>query len=135
MEIPFNKKLSVLLSENNNIKGHVSALVKGGKVICYAECSLGGTPLNFNRGRSCHSELALFKIHKNFKKRKISRYKIWNIRISKDGKILNAKPCLECQKNLLKLGIKTIIFSNEDGKFIKNKLNNISCKKSSGFLF
>lgn len=134
MQVPFNKKLIGLIPDDNwkNPKGHISALIKGGKVIAYSECSLAGTPRYCNRGSSCHSEIGLLKYIDINDKRKISKYTIWNIRWSKDGKILNSKPCLNCQKTLIEIGIKHIVFSNEEGKFIKNRLENLDCCLSSG---
>jgi len=130
------KKLSGLFPDKNwgNPKRHISALVKGGKVIAYSECSLGGMPkFCTHKGRSCHSEMNVIKHMKiGDKKRKISKYVIYNIRWSKDGRIVNSKPCLNCQRELLRLGFKTIIFSKQDGTFEKNKLSRLSCCLSSG---
>lgn len=134
--VELKKKLSGLFPDINwgNSKRHISALVKGGKVIAYSECSLGGMPkFCSHKGRSCHSEMNVIKnmnIHDI--KRKISKYVIYNIRWSKDGRIVNSKPCLNCQQELLRLGFKTIIFSNQDGTFEKNKLSHLSCSLSSG---
>tara|TARA_Y100000389_G_scaffold128244_1_gene125647 strand:+ start:2276 stop:2695 length:420 start_codon:yes stop_codon:yes gene_type:complete len=133
-QVRVNKKLTGLFPDEHwkNPKGHISALVKGGKVVAYAECSLAGTPPYCHRGRSCHSEIALLKYINTDDKRKISKYTIWNIRWSKDGKILNSKPCLDCQKTLIEIGVKTIVFSKEDGNFYKDKLQCLVCTPSSG---
>ena len=65
-------------------------------------------------------------------KRKMSKYTIWDIRWSRDGKVVCSKPCINCQRALLGVGINNIIFSTEDGRFIKDKLSNLVCKPSSG---
>jgi len=134
MQVQINKKLSGLFPEEDwkNPKGHISALVKGGKVIAYAECSLAGTPPYCDRGRSCHSEIALLKYINIADKRKIAKYTIWNIRWSKEGKIMNSKPCLNCQKTLVEVGVKNIVFSSQDGQFYKGKLECLDCSPSSG---
>ncbi|OUW95968.1 MAG: hypothetical protein CBD97_02125 [Pelagibacteraceae bacterium TMED237] len=138
MEIPFNNKLSGLNPTNNtnHTRGHISALIKGGKIVSYAESSLAGkSKFCLNKGRSCHSEIALLKKLKDIKKNKISKYIIWNIRWTKEGKIANSKPCLNCQISLRKAGIQTIVYSTDSGIFIKNKLECIECYSSSGFRY
>lgn len=133
-KVRLNKKLGGLFPYDNweNPKGHISALVKGSKPIAYSESSLAGTPRNYDRGRSCHAEIALLKYVNTLDKRKISKYTIWNIRWSKDGKIVNSKPCLNCQKALIEAGFKNIIFSSHDGFFYKEKLKKLICLPSSG---
>jgi hypothetical protein len=139
-EVFMKKKLSGLRPDNkwSNKKGHLSALVKGGKVIAYSECSLAGNSYYSNiRGRSCHSEIGLLTAGKlNIKnKRQISKYTIWNIRWDKNGEIKNSKPCLNCQQILLNIGIKKIVFSTDGGIFKKNKLSELLCVKSSGYRY
>lgn len=131
-------KLSGLFPDESwlNKKGHLSALVKGGKIICYRDCNLSGRSVFTNKlGRSCHSEMNVIKTLKIRNKRQISKYIIWNIRWNKCGKIVDSKPCLNCKEVLLKIGIKTIIYSTNDGLFIKNKVQNIDSKLSSGFIY
>jgi hypothetical protein len=133
-KVSINKKLSGLFPDENwnNPRRHISALMKGGKVIAYSECSLAGTPSYCHRGKSCHSEIGLLKYIDVNDRRKVSKYTIWNIRWSKDGKIMNSKPCLNCKNTLIEVGIKNIVFSAEDGHFYKNKLENLECSLSSG---
>ena len=138
--INIKKKLSGLFPETTwkNKKGHISALVKGGKVISYGECNLSGnSKYSQVRGRSCHSEISVLKFGKIEKKtrRQISKYTIWNIRWDKNGNIVNSKPCLNCQRILLNIGIKKVVFSNKEGIFKKNKLEDLFCEKSSGFKY
>lgn len=135
------KKLSGLFPDDSwcNKKGHLSALVKGGKVIAYAECTLGGRPRLISvLGRSCHSEMEVLKFFstddKKFK-RKVSKYVIWNIRWTKNGDIANSKPCLHCRRVLFDLGFKTIVFSTDDGTFEKQRLASLVCSESSGFRY
>ena len=123
----------------SNSKGHISALVKGGKVCAYGESSLGGRPCCASfRGRSCHSEMSVLKYIQSNKfhdKRKIRKYTIWNIRWTKQGQIMNSKPCVHCQKVLLHIGINKIVFSTDHGYFIKTTLASLTCQLSSGYRY
>jgi len=136
MEIHLYKKLSVLIPPDDwtNPKGHISALTKGGKVIAYGESNLGGVPkFCSSRGSSCHSEMDALKYIQTDNKRKLRKYVMWNIRWTKNGEIANSKPCINCQKALIDIGIQTIIYSNQDGKFEKSRIDQLICKPSSGF--
>tara|TARA_B100001996_G_scaffold135897_1_gene103457 strand:- start:55 stop:474 length:420 start_codon:yes stop_codon:yes gene_type:complete len=138
MEVRLNKKLSGLCPPDDwtNPKRHISALTKGGKVIAYGESSLGGaSKFSPNRGKSCHSEIAVLKQLGTEDRRKMSKYTIWNIRWSRDGRVVSSKPCINCQRVLMECGVKTIVFSTQDGKFIKDRLENLVCKPSSGGIF
>ena len=112
-----------------NDKGHISAITKGGKVICYAEGNLSGVIKNSPFGLSCHSEInAIKRLMSNKDVKNYSKYTIWNIRWDKNGHIKDSKPCIQCQRTLLKFGFKTIIFSNQDGTFQKSKISELICK-------
>ena len=119
----------------SNPKGHVSLLVKGGKIVNRGESTLAGrlTGTVF-LGRSCHAEMSVLKIlgHRLKDKRKNRKYEIWNIRWTREGKVTNSKPCYHCQQSLLKLGITTIVFSTDEGTFTRCKLADLQCKVSSG---
>lgn len=137
MEVRLNKKLSGMCPPDdwNNPKRHISAITKGGKVIAYGESSLGGASKfspDKGKSKSCHSEIAVLKQMSIEDKRKMSKYTIWNIRWSRDGKVVSSKPCINCQRALLDVGINNIIFSTQDGRFIKDKVSNLVCKPSSG---
>lgn len=120
---------------NSSVHRHRSALVKGGKVLAYSVPTLGGVPqVCRERGRSCHAEMNLIKQYSaSFKTRKMSKYVVWIVRWDRNGNLVNSKPCLHCRNNLLSLGIHRIVFSNEDGCFIKADLRDLdNCKLSSG---
>ncbi len=138
MNIDVNKKLIGFFPEDSwdNPKRHISALVKGGKVLAYGESGLAGaSKFSAIRGRSCHSEIAVLKYLNTDDRRKISKYTIWNIRWSRDGRIVNSKPCMNCQKVLLESGIKNIVYSTDDGLFCKTRLEDLICEPSSGFKY
>jgi hypothetical protein len=134
-----NKLLGLFPSEDwDNPKRHISALVKGGKVFAYAESSLGGKLYCASvRGRSCHSEMTVLKFIGPVlgNKRKVSKYTMWNIRWSRNGDIVNSKPCSHCQKVMLDIGIKTVVFSTSNGIFVKSKLAHLNCQLSSGYTY
>lgn len=122
----------------NNPTRHISALVKGGKVVAYGESSLGGRPYcTATRGRSCHSEMSVLKYigTELNNKRKVSKYTIWNARWTRNGDLVNSKPCRHCQQVLLQVGIKNIVFSTSAGVFVKTKLALLDCQLSSGFRY
>jgi deoxycytidylate deaminase len=115
--------------EWKNDKGHITAITKGGKIICHAEGNLSGVIKHSPRGYSCHSEINAVKKLLNQKDVKnMSKYTLWNIRWDKNGNIKDSKPCTQCQKTLINLGFKNIIFSNQDGTFTKSKISELICK-------
>jgi deoxycytidylate deaminase len=132
MEVILNKKLvsgMYPVDGWTNPKRHISALTKGGKVVAYGENNLGGVPnICDSRGKSCHSEMEVLKIISTIDKRKINKYIIWNIRWSKKGTIVSSKPCLDCQKAMLNIGLTHIVYSTQEGTFIKSKIIDLVCK-------
>ena len=136
-EVCIRHRFISLLPKNNwtNEKRHISALVKGGKIVALAESSLGGKLYCATvRGRSCHAEMAVLKqiSSKLNDRRKVSKYTVWNARWTRNGDLVNSKPCIHCQQVLLRIGIKNIVFSTDEGVFIKTKLSNLDCHLSSG---
>lgn len=138
MQVPFKNKLSGLNPKKSleGTRGHISALVKGGNIIGYAESSLAGkSKFCRKEGRSCHAEIALLKYLKDVRPSKMHKYTIWNIRWTKEGNIANSKPCSNCQRTLMSAGIRTIIYSTDEGVFMKNRLMCVECSASSGFRY
>jgi len=80
---------------------HFAAVVKGGAIIAVA----------VNRNER-HAEVnALNQLWPNKRKNSI----VWSIRMTKTGKISNAKPCDECLPYLISNGVKKVYFSTTDG--------------------
>lgn len=112
-------------------------VIKGGKIISADYCCNLGKPTNYlcrkvnvvKEYGTRHSEIqALSRIKKILdKERKINSIKIINFRITVNGEIKNAKSCLACTKVLKRLGISDIIYSDNDGNFIKDKVDNVLC--------
>ena len=75
-----------------------------------------------------HAEIAVLnKIH-NIKN--INKCTIVIIRTNKSGELLNSIPCTNCLYHIKKLGIKKIIYSNNN-ILIKDKIKNIIPTSSS----
>jgi deoxycytidylate deaminase len=132
MEVALHKKL---ISGFNipdkwvNPHRHISALTKGGKVIAYGENNLGGVPkICYTRGNSCHSEMEVLKSIETEPSRKMKKYIMWNIRWSRDGKIVCSKPCYACKQAMLNMGLTTIVFSTQYGTFEKSRIDSLVCK-------
>jgi len=109
--------------------------MKGGKIISADHCCNLGGATNYvcrqvnvvKEYATRHSEVQAFsKIKKTLlKSRKINDIKIINFRITANGEIKNAKSCLACTKVLYRLGINNIIYSTDEGIFIKEKIKDV----------
>lgn len=55
----------------------------------------------------------------------LSKCVLINIRIMSDGTIGMSRPCVKCQKLLRDFGISKIYYTNRDGKFIGENLNDL----------
>lgn len=45
--------------------------------------------------------------------------RVWSIRVTKGGKLANAKPCDSCETYMRHWGIKTVWYSNESGEIVR----------------
>jgi pyrimidine deaminase RibD-like protein len=64
-----------------------------------------------------HAEVrALSKI-----KGKKENLTLWSVRIKKDGRIGNAKPCAKCRTFLVENGVRKLFYSNERGEIVKEE--------------
>jgi deoxycytidylate deaminase len=87
---------------------HVVVVTKGGAV----------KSIGFNRN-AVHAEVtALSRLWPDQR----PGFKVWSFRVRKDGTYAMAKPCPECQVFLQENGIKTVIYSDNDGEFHRLKL-------------
>ena len=124
-----NIAIDIALQSNQHYKLGC-LIIKNGKVVCK----------NFNDKRSrinkknfvcIHAEVNsihnLLKIEKN--QRKLKNYTLLVLRIGKDKNgdiaLRNAKPCKFCTESIKKIGLKKIIYSNDDGNLEKVKLNEL----------
>lgn len=120
----------------NKRKLHIAFIIKGGKRVGrIAVSSQSGRGLSFDTQRncnelvSCHAERhALLSITNQLKdkkkwNRKCSRYILYSIgmRLTLDNKVVPyySSPCRSCVNMMCNIGIKTCIFSNENGTLEK----------------
>lgn len=102
-------------------KSHICVLCSGGKILCYG--------VNSERTRvrslSLLTEYHFLSLHAEFdairrylnkqKKKKIDMYVI---RIHKDGRFSNSKPCNKCQELIYKCDlIRRVFYTNTEGGF------------------
>lgn len=64
---------------------------------------------------------------------KIKKCSLVVIRLNKDNQLIMSKPCQNCIRQMLSIGLKTVIYSNDDGKLIEEKLENMQGITTSGF--
>lgn len=93
-------------SEHHIFK-HAAFVIKGGSIV-----SSG-----YNHGHTHAEYHALNKLWPNKRKNVI----IWSIRLTRTGKVSNAKPCPKCEKYLRENGVKTVFYSTTDGEIKKMK--------------
>ncbi len=134
--------------KNANSTLNYSIAMKGGKVIGVESSDNRGSPSNFITRKykthigcyqSCsrHSEAVLLsRLPKSLisNSKKISKVKIINIRIFKDGSLGSSCCCLDCAKLLFNVGIRLCIYINDFGVFIKDDIKNVLtyAKRSRG---
>lgn len=75
-----------------------------------------------------HAEINAIK---TFYERKVKGLHILVIRVNKSGIIRNSRPCNECIKKLLKLGIQKIFYSNDFGNITWEYTCNMTFKHIS----
>ena len=121
-----NIAINIALESNQNFKlGCI--IVKNGKVVC-KNCNDERSRLNGKNFVCIHAEINcihnLLKYEKNY--RKLKNYTILVIRVGKDNEgnivLRNAKPCKYCTESIKKVGLKKIIYSNDDGYLEKIKI-------------
>ena len=116
----------------DSIAKNWTIIYKGGKIIvAKPSCNLG-KPTNYicrktnviDNYITRHSEVQALACIRKIKKRKIeSKLNIVNVRFSRDGEIKNSKCCSLCAKVLHRFGIKEVIYSTDNGNFVKEKIN------------
>lgn len=121
------------MKKAENIAKNWTIIYKGGKIlVAKPSCNLG-KPTNYvcrktnvtKEYASRHSEIQVLGCLRKLKKRKIDNIRIINIRFSNEGEIKNSKCCSLCAKVLKRIGVKEVIYSTNDGYFVKEKINTI----------
>ena len=67
-------------------------------------------------------------------KRKMAKVEVYNARFKRDGTVTMSCCCTNCAEMLYRAGIRKVIYTDENGKFIQDKTENIMmyAKKSRG---
>ncbi len=111
--------------DSNMRSKHGACLVKGNKVICMQKNIYG------KDFKSCsfHAEVMIGKrINKKLKIKGYQSYDLWVLRYSKHkNSTIESKPCYNCIRYIKKNMpyVNNIIYSTDDGKFIKENISNI----------
>lgn len=102
---------------------HGCVAVVGGKVVArgfnhYRSCSNDG--IIGENSCTCHAECdVLRRLNKMNYLNSGKKITFYIMRIGEGGDLRNSAPCGECYLKMLEYGIKTIIYSNDDGSFEK----------------
>jgi deoxycytidylate deaminase len=122
---------------------HRAVITKGGKMVSHGESTLGGLQGHTRQGgdrihcRSCHAEINCIKnLPRNLvhNRRKLRNCTIWSVRWTKEGSMRMALPCIFCSNSLIRNGITTCIYSNDEGTLSRCDLREIQPFVSSGEL-
>lgn len=106
----FNLESAIKTCQKSNHKQHRHAafVVSGGAIVAFKS--------NFNK---VHAEVrALECLWPSMRK----GTKVYSIRFRKDGTFGNAKPCPKCEEYLRQNGVKTVFYTNTEGRLQKMKL-------------
>ena len=121
------------MKKAENIAKNWTIIYKGGKIlVAKPSCNLG-KPTNYicrktnviKEYASRHSEIQVLGCLRKLKKRKIDNIRIINVRFSIEGNIRNSKCCSLCAKVLQRIGVREVIYSTNDGYFVKEKIDSI----------
>lgn len=137
--IPTKKIKQIIegLIPNNNFATNYTIITYGNEILAVATPSVQGSPDNYVSRRvgtsslfySRHCEtiaLANSRVRKIIqKRRKVNNIELINFRINKEGKFLNGCCCLACCRTLERFGINKIVYTDNDGNFIKTTIQNV----------
>ena len=123
------------INNNSDKPFNGTIIVIGNKIMCYAtSCNLG-RPSNYVSRRaktdkivvSIHAEIKALQLIRRsvLKKRKYKSVVVINFRSTNTG-IKNSCCCIPCMQTLNSLGINKVIYSNENGDFVKSNIEKIS---------
>lgn len=103
-------RLAKLLAQNSNHDSywHGAVAMRGG-------CVVG---IGYNHGEKHAEEMALQNIWPNKRK----GVKVISVRITRTGRMSMAKPCPKCEAYMKQHGVKSVLWSNHDGKLETTKL-------------
>lgn len=118
----------------NRLSKHYAAIIIGGKIISVGSSNLGGTSRFCCDAVTRHAEIDAISKVKD--KKRLRKATLYSIRFSTDKNgnevLSNAMPCSSCKNVAMQYGIKTIIYSDKDGKLIKSNTEEIDTKHTTG---
>ncbi len=100
---------------------HFSFLYKGSKLICFAQNSVKTHARNRYNGKfleagACSELNCFIKVKNKISDLNWKKLTMVNIRLGKNGELLNSRPCKFCQHLCFNfLGIRDLSFSTEEG--------------------
>jgi len=107
-------------------KGYtMSLLLSGSKILSIGRNTTLAPQSRFRPLPSIHAELDAIRKSRFYYKKKITMI---IIRRNKSGEWINSRPCAHCIETLQKNRISQIIYSNQEGKFTKENVNNMDFK-------
>jgi len=118
----------------NKVSNHYACIVVGGKILSTGFSSLAGCSRYCKTCVTRHAEVDVISKVKD--KKRLKKAVLYSIRYAYecDGTpyIANGKPCLSCKKIAESFGIKSVVYSNKDGVLVKESLNDLDCKHTTG---
>jgi tRNA(Arg) A34 adenosine deaminase TadA len=95
---------------------HGAVVAKGNKVLGFAPNKFRNAPAIDEHNVSDHAERAtlreLLKVRDDLR-----GCTIYIARITKDGKTMMSRPCVDCMKAIIEAGIKEIVYTNDVGSY------------------
>lgn len=142
---PSNKTMKIFnMAAEYSVKSdmtnkHGSVITRGGRVVSYGHNHYKNNISSFGNMKSdmticaMHAEVhALKKLYdRSFNKRKLSKYCLYVVRLSKNGEYMNSKPCSNCIHILKINNISKVYYSMGNNRFRVAKINDIEPTHSS----
>jgi tRNA(Arg) A34 adenosine deaminase TadA len=82
-----------------------------------------------NRVCSCHAEIDVLR--KCLRLNKPNKISLYIVRLGTNNNIMSSSPCIECYKQMQKFAIKSVIYSEDDGRFCKTRMRNFESSHTS----
>ena len=113
---------------------HGCIAVSSGKVIAKGhnhDRTISRDGLISNNVCSCHAEIDVLR--KCLRMNHTKKISLYIARLGSQNNMLSSSPCVECYKQMKKFDIKTLVYSESNGKITKTRMRNfISNHISSG---
>lgn len=130
------KFINVAIKEaekSNILHKHGCVIVTSGKLMSkgfnnYRNISSDGFIKN---SCTCHAEISAIRNYyklKKIDKNKIKNSTIYIVRINKNGKLCQSAPCISCFHIITMVGIKKIVYSDDNGNITRCNTKNYNIK-------